>query len=555
MSRMKKLALWTAGSLLLVAAIFWMMRTTILLYSLWLVQSVLTPIGPHQEIDWAEGPAFSQTPPSERPPNIIVILTDDMGFNDISLYNGGAADGSLQTPHIDRLGREGVVFANGYAGSAVCAVSRAALLTGRYATRFGFEFTPTPGQMSYVINIIAPDDDRLRRRVMHEELMDAVPSYEHMGMPEEETTIAELLKRAGYHTVHIGKWHLGRAPKFLPNNQGFDESLLMASGLYLPEDSPDVVNSYQPFDPIDRFLWANLRYAASFNGGGYFEPRGYLTDYYTDEAVKVIEANRHRPFFLYLAHWGIHTPLQALKSDYEALSHIENRRMRVYAAMIRAVDRSVGRIMEALKRHGLKENTLIIFTSDNGGAHYIGLPDVNKPYRGWKLTFFEGGTHVPYMMRWPSEIEAGRVMRDPISHMDIFATAAGAAGATLPQDRVIDGVNLLPFIKDEAYGAPHKRIFWRTGAYHALLEEGWKLQMSERPDKVWLFNLNDDPTEQKNLARRLPKRRDNMIKTLEAHQREQSEPLWPSIVEMPVPIDKTLEDPEEAHDEYIYWIN
>lgn len=164
----------------------------------------------------------------------------------------------------------------------------------------------------------------------------------------------------------------------------------MSSGLYLPEDHPDVVDSKQDFDPIDRFLWAALQFAASFNGGPNFEPDEYLTDYYTQQAVEVIDANKGRPFFLYLAHWAPHTQLQATREDCEALANIENHRERVYAAMLRSLDRGVGEVLDALERNGLDENTLVLFTSDNGGAGYIGLPEVNSPFRGWKITLFEG---------------------------------------------------------------------------------------------------------------------------------------------------------------------
>ena len=181
-----------------------------------------------------------------------------------------------------------------------------------------------------------------------------------MGMPASEITLAELLKQADYQTAHIGKWHLGRADGMAPHDQGFDDSLLMASGLYLPEDHPDVVNSKQDFDPIDIFLWRVLKFAASWNGGEAFRPERYLTDYYSNEAVRMIEANADRPFFLYLAHWAPHTPLQAIKEDYDALSHIENHRLRVYAAMIRSLDRGVGRVLDALRDnaepvHGWRE--------------------------------------------------------------------------------------------------------------------------------------------------------------------------------------------------------
>ena len=183
-------------------------------------------------------------------------------------------------------------------------------MTGRYPTRTGFEFTPTPDGMSRVISTVANSMDRgaLPRIQPNPEAREDALAYEDQGLPGSEVTIAELLQAEDYHTVHIGKWHLGRRADFLPNAQGFDESLLMQSGLFLAEDDPNVVNAKLDFDPIDKFLWAAMQYAASFNGGEPFEPGGYLTDWWTDESLKVIEANKNRPFFLYLAHWAPHTP-------------------------------------------------------------------------------------------------------------------------------------------------------------------------------------------------------------------------------------------------------
>ena len=201
---------------------------------------------------------------------------------------------------------------------------------------------------------------------------------------------------------------------------------MMEGGLYLPIYSPDVVNARNEFAVLDKVQWEIMSYAASFNDSDRFEPNSYLTDYFTDEAVKAIAANKNQPFFLYLAHWGIHTPLQATRQDFEAVGdNFPNHRSRVYAGMIRAVDRSVGQIVQALKDNGVDDNTLIIFTSDNGGANYIGMPDINKPYRGWKLSFFEGGTHVPFVMRWPNRLNAGTRYPHAISHLDIMPTALG----------------------------------------------------------------------------------------------------------------------------------
>jgi uncharacterized sulfatase len=315
------------------------------------------------------------------------------------------------------------------------------------------------------------------------------------------------------------------------------------------------VNSKQDFDPIDQFLWRALKFAASFNGSDAFEPGGYLTDYYTEEAVKVIEANADRPFFLYLAHWAPHTPLQATKADYEALSHIESHRERVYAAMIRSLDRGVGQVLAALRENDLEENTLVIFTSDNGGAHYIGLPEVNAPFRGWKISFFEGGIHVPYFIKWPQRIAAGSRFEAPVHHFDAFATAAAAAGAPLPEDRKIDGVDLTPFARGEASGVPHRQLFWRSGVSQSALVDGWKLNVSDPPGRSWLFDMESDPTERNDLADERPEKLAELHAALAVHNAEQSPPAWPSGGSMPINLDKDLSVPDAPDDEYIYWSN
>ncbi|MEZ5557639.1 MAG: sulfatase-like hydrolase/transferase [Pseudomonadales bacterium] len=528
-------------------------RLWLLLHVAPVIADLRDPIAPHREVEWSSGSAPAAVA-GQRKPNIVLILADDLGYNDIT-RNGGVAGGSVPTPNIDALAASGVAFSNGYAGNAVCAPSRASIMTGRYPTRFGFEFTPVPNAMPRVFALMAEQSDAVYPTIIHEDRIDAMPDFQDLGMPPSEITIAEVLKSAGYQTAHIGKWHLGGTNGMRPEDQGFDDSLDMASGLYLPEDSPDVRNAKQPFDPIDQTLWSIMRYAASFNGGDKFAPEGYLTDYYTDQAVRVIEANRERPFFLYLAHWAVHTPLQASREDYEALSHIEDHRLRVYAAMVRALDRSVGRVLQALRDNGVDDNTLVIFTSDNGGANYIGLPDINRPYRGWKLTLFEGGTHVPFFMRWPGVIAPGSQFDAPVGHIDIMATAADAAGAELPTNRVIDGVDLLPYVTGARQGAPHEALFWREGYYQAVIADGWKLIVSGRPDRVWLFDMRSDPTEQSDQSAARPDKVAELQRLLAAHNAQQAEPAWPSMVESPVMIDKTLADPVEPGDEYTYWPN
>ncbi|HEY5645451.1 MAG TPA: sulfatase-like hydrolase/transferase, partial [Pseudomonadales bacterium] len=543
--------------LVIAGAVAWQNRIELLVWGAPKLRAALNPVPENVPTRWAVGPAEAEAPPAERPPNIIVILTDDMGFNDISLYNGGAGDGSVMTPSIDAIAQQGVRFMNGYSANAVCAPSRASIMTGRYSTRFGFEFTPFPRIGATIFSWMQELDPKPLPSFIDMEALDRLPGEDlgDLGMPAEEVTIAEVLKAAGYYTAHIGKWHLGSSNGMRPEEQGFDDSLYMAGMLYLPEDHPDVVNAKREEDSIERMVWTTAEYAAQFNGGERFQPDGYLTDYYTREALKVIENNRNRPFFLYLAHWGIHNPLQALRSDYEALAHIEDHHLRVYSAMIRSVDRSVGAVQAKLEELGLAENTLILFTSDNGGAGYIQLPDVNRPYRGWKLTHFEGGTHVPFMASWPSRIRAGSLMNAPVHHIDLFHTIAAAAGADVPTDRKLDGVDLLPFVTGEATGSPHETLFWREGHHQSVQHQGWKLIRAARPDKRWLFNLIVDPTEQVNLAARRPEKVAELEALLDAHNAEQAQPLWPSITESPQLIDKHGGQPYEEGDEYIYWPN
>ena len=562
---MKKLAI-TLATLAILACLGYWYRLELLIAVLPIVDDIREPIGAHRAVAWRDGPASATTPPLERPPNIVVILADDLGFNDISFTNGGAADGTLQTPNIDSIARNGVAFSNGYAANAVCAPSRAAIMTGRYSTRFGFEYTPFPRVGVTIFQWMADANPGLLPVTIHHDLAEALPPMHELGMPTSEVTIAEVLKAGGYQTAHIGKWHLGGAVGSQPIDQGFDDSLNMASGLYLPKDSPDVVNAELPFSSIDKMVWASMRYAATFNGGELFEPKGYLTDYYTDEALRVIDANRNRPFFLYLSHWGVHNPLQASREDYDALSHIEDHALRVYAGMIRALDRSVGRVLAALREHGLEENTLVIFTSDNGGAGYLGLPDINKPYRGWKLTLFEGGIHVPFFMQWPAKIDPGTVFDHPVGHIDIFATAAAAGNVALPTDRVVDGVDLLPHVIGQTPTPPHETLFWREGHHQVVLHDGWKLVVSKRApghetpageeaNQRWLFDMRDDPTERRNVARRMPERVTELQALLDEHNAAQAEPMWPSIVDSPQLIDKTEAEAYVEGDEYIYWPN
>jgi arylsulfatase A-like enzyme len=513
------------------------------------------PIGPTVAVAWQPGPEVASAPPGKRPPNVVVIVADDLGYNDLTFGGGGVADGAVPTPRIDSIGRDGIEFTRGYSGNATCAPSRAAIMTGRYPTRFGFEFTPAPKEFMRLVAFLQRNGPS--PPVYHADREADVPPMDQQGLPATEITIAELLQTRGYRTIGIGKWHLGEAAGMRPTARGFDEYLgfLQGAAMYLPKDDPEVVNSVQDFDPIDKFLWANLSYNVRKDAGPRFTPGGYLTDYLADEAARAVAANRNRPFFLYLAFNAPHTPLQALRSDYDALPRIANHTLRVYGAMIRALDRGVGRVLDALRAHGLENDTLVVFTSDNGGAHYLGLPDVNKPYRGWKMTFFEGGVHTPFFAKWPARLDAGQRFHAPVAHVDIFATAAAAAGAPMPADRVMDGVDLVKLSRGEAQGRAHGAIFWRSGPYRSILADDWKLQVVDRPPATFLFDLQNDPTERRNLADARPDKVAELSAILAEHERHMVLPSWPSLIEAPIPVDRPWGVPSRDGETYVTWAN
>ena len=527
----------------------WIFKREVALTLLPIAININNPVAENQEIEWAT----TDSGLKEDKPNIILILADDLGFNDVSYYNGGAADGSLLTPHIDSLAKEGVAFLNGYAASPVCSPSRAAIMTGRYSSRYGFEFTPYPAQAARIMNLLRKDGE-LSTINLEDVQWDEV-GLTVGGLPNEEITIAEMLQDNGYYTAHIGKWHLGGFTDGMrPNDQGFDDSLMLNSSLYFPENHPDIVNA-KIDSAIEDMVWASSQYAASFNGSEPFEPGGYITDYYTDEAVKVIDNNKDRPFFLYLGHFAPHNPLQSLRKDYEKHSHMENHTLQVYAGMIEALDRSIGKILSALEKNGLTENTLIIFASDNGGAGYIGLDDINKPYRGWKLTHFEGGMHIPFFAKWPAKIKKDMKYNKRIHHTDIFSTILGAANIEPPKEITIDGVNLIPFLTNEKRDEPHETLYWKNVTYQAIIHDNWKLMRSKYPkEKEYLYNLEKDPYEQNNLALSEPEIKILLHEKLNTHIESMPEPSWPQSVFMPVVIDKPQIEYKEG-DELIYWPN
>jgi arylsulfatase A-like enzyme len=535
-----------------------------------IVAQLREPIGPTRDVVWEAGPSTSHLSASERPPNIVVILVDDLGWNDLTWNGGGVAGGRVPTPNMNSIASNGVEFTQGYAGNATCAPSRAALMTGRYPQRFGFESTPAPAAMGMFMSVMmdAAGSDGAPRSFFHEDVLSEVPSMEEQGVPTEELMLPEVLAGAGYHSVMLGKWHLGETVGQRPVDQGFDEFLGFFPGgaMYGDPEDPAIVSAKQDFDPVDQFIWKILPYAIRKDNEPRYSPDLYMTDYLSREAVQAIEANRHRPFFMYLAYNAPHTPLQATQADYDALPHIESHPERVYAAMIRSLDRGVGEVLDALKANGLEENTLVVFSSDNGGAHYIGLPDVNKPYRGWKMTFFEGGLRAPFFMKWPARIVGGTTSSEPATHIDIFTTVATAGGAALPADRKIDGIDLIPYSVAEVSDAAEldtveastgrgESLFWRSGQLSVVRSEGWKLQVDGRQGKRWLFDLVSDPTEQRNLIESSPAKAAELASLLNAQNKELGPRSFPVLLEAPIPIDRTLADAYVPGEEFVFWAN
>jgi arylsulfatase A-like enzyme len=434
-----------------------------------------------------------------RARNVVVILADDLGYADVSAH----APDRIPTPHIDRIGREGIEFTDGYATASVCSPSRAALLTGRYQQRFGFEFN-------------AGGDARA-----HEE---------HLGLREGELTLGDLMRGAGFRTAAIGKWHQGSQPEFYPTARGFDEffGFLIGQTAFIDPDVPGVQNAEAPGGGV-----IIPRSAYGERGQVVRGPeqevvdnaRAYLTEELTREAVAFIERNRDRPFLLYLAHHAPHLPFQAPQEYYDRFPHVADHRQRVYAAMVSALDDGVGRVLDTLDALGLADDTLVVFLSDNGCATYTDVCAC-EPLRGGKLTYLEGGVRVPFMMRWPAGLPRGLVYEDPVSSLDVLPTALAAVGVDPPSDRVLDGVDLGPFLRGERTGSPHEALFWRIGPMTAMRQGRWKTWHSREGAFSFLFDLERDENEVENLVAEEPETLRLLDETYAEWERDLAPPAW-----------------------------
>ncbi len=416
------------------------------------------------------------TAQSERP-NLVLIVTDDQGYWDVG-FNGCT---DIPTPNIDRIADEGVRFANGYVSYPVCGPSRAGFMTGRYQGRFGFRNNPTLNPM---------DADA--------------------GLPIEEDNIAEVLDRVGYYSGIIGKWHLGTHPRFRPNVQGFDEFFGFVAGghRYFPEDLV-----YQNIEAVDRKGgWYNTKLRRNDVP---VETDEYLTDELSHEAVDFIARNHVDPFFLFVAYNAPHTPMQASQKYLDRFTHIDDKLRRTYAAMVSAVDDGVGRILDELDQHGLAENTLVVFFSDNGGARNNGSN--NTPLRDHKGSLYEGGMHVPFAMRWTGRVPAGQDYQHPVSSLDVLGTMAGVTGVEIAPERPLDGVNLIPFLTGKNSGAPHDHLFWHMERSDDLAirdSSDNKLLILGQEDEVALYNLAEDLGETTDLKVRQKARAEHLQRKL-----------------------------------------
>jgi arylsulfatase len=376
-------------------------------------------------------------------PNLVIILTDDQGYADVGKFG---AEG-FQTPNLDRMADQGAIFRNFHVAQPVCSASRAALLTGCYPNRIGIH------------GALAP-----RGRT---------------GLSDEETTLAQLLKSQGYATGMFGKWHLGDAPRFMPERHGFDEFFgLPVSNDFWP-GHPDLITSFPPDLVALKHGYPNL---PIYDGEKIFHPEmtiddlNHLTTWYTERSVSFIEKHKEQPFFLYLAHSMPHVPLGV--SD-----RFRGKTARgLYGDVIEEIDWSVGRILETLKRNGLEQNTWVIFTSDNGPwLSYGNHAGSAKPLREGKATNWEGGTREPCVMRWPGHIPAGADTWDMLMTIDLFPTIAKLVGADLPK-RKIDGLDVWPIISRQP-GArnPHDGywFYYEVNELQAVTTSDgrWKLQL------------------------------------------------------------------------------
>jgi len=457
------------------------------------------------------------TSAADSKPNILFIVADDLGYGELGCYGGK----EIPTPHLDSLAAGGARFTNGYVTAPFCAASRAALMTGRYQTRFGFEFNPIGAK-------------------------NAAPG---IGLPVEEKTIAGRLRDAGYATAIVGKWHLGGTAPFHPQRHGFDEFFgFLHEGHYFVPPPWDGVTTWlrrktlpdggkgRWTSPDGRIVWSTHlgsnehEYDTDnpiLRSSQPVDERANLTDAFTREACDFIKRHQAQPFFLYLAYNAVHSPMQGPDAYMARFPHIEDIHRRIFAAMLAHLDDSVGKVLAQLRESGVEDNTLVVFLSDNGGPTKE-LTSSNAPLRGGKGDLWEGGIRVPFIVSWKGCFSP-RVIDVPVASIDATATALKVAGGFAPEnlakaEATLDGINLLPMLTAQARQAPDRALFWRVGKKNALRSGDWKLI---RDGKDWqLYDLAHDISETTDLATKEPVRVQQMSSLWDKWNAEQTEPLW-----------------------------
>jgi len=437
--------------------------------------------------------ALSRHRESERKvPNLIVIMTDDLGYADVG-FNGCT---DIPTPHIDRLANQGIKFTNGYNTYSVCSPSRAGFMTGRYSQRFGYE-----------------------RNVQYQ------PGDSLMGLPRDEATLAEVLSHCGYTSGIIGKWHLGAHISNHPLNRGFDEFFGHLGGghSYFPENLT-IEDSYSIHTERESYRTYIMRNHQAV------KTTGYLTDEFSEEALRFVERHQEGSFFLFLSYNAPHGPLEASEKYLSRFAHMTEGKRKTYAAMVSAVDDGVGALLDKLEDLQLAENTWVVFLSDNGGPETKNGSD-NGLLREGKGSVYEGGFRVPFAMQWEGELLPG-IYEHPVSALDIFATITALNGAPVNPEKPLDGVNLMPFLKGMDPSPPHEAIYLRKydDKKFAVRMGDFKLVTHDNAEKMELYNLERDVGETTDLAASFPQKLEELDSLRKAWNEELMPPAFLGLI-------------------------
>ncbi|MES2793297.1 MAG: sulfatase [Planctomycetota bacterium] len=405
-------------------------------------------------------------------PNVVIFYADDLGWGECGCY--GNKD--IPTPHIDSIAQNGIRFTQGYVAATYCSPSRAALMTGRYPTRFGHEFNSVANRK---------------------------------GLDQNETTVATRLKTLGYATACVGKWHLGNGPEYRPTKRGFDEffGTLANTPFFHPTNFVDSRVS----DDVQKIT----------------DDSFYTTDAYTDRSIDWIEKNKSKPLFLYLPFNAQHAPLQSPKKYLDRFPNITDEKRKLFAAMMSAMDDGIGRVIAKVKDIGQEENTLFFFIGDNGGPTQS-TTSQNGGLRGFKMTTYEGGPRVPFIAQWKGKLPAGTTYDLPVINLDLLPTILTAAGGKVDPAWKLDGVDLLPYLTGANKARPHETLYWRFGPQWAVRQGDLKLVVSKGGSgSPELYNLATDFAESKDLAAAQPEKVKELQAVWKKWSDEQAEPSVP----------------------------